>query len=132
MPIDPSVAVGADLPEQPFTWTADEVLLYHLALGAGADPMAPGELRYATERDLQVLPTFALVAPTFRQFEPPAVSFPGIERLSSSVADMAPRPFSPAQIASNTGQPRPLVQSNSGASAWFAGGPLTNRNEHPD
>jgi acyl dehydratase len=79
VPIDPSVAIGAELPEQPFAWTSSDVLLYHLALGAGQDPTAPGELRYATEKDLQVLPTFALVAPTFRQFEPPAVSFPGIE-----------------------------------------------------
>jgi acyl dehydratase len=79
VPIDPSVAVGAELPEQRFAWTADNVLLYHLALGAGADPTAPAELRYATEQDLQVLPTFALVAPTFRQFEPPAVTFPGVD-----------------------------------------------------
>jgi acyl dehydratase len=79
VPIDPSVAIGADLPEQPFTWSASDVLLYHLALGAGADPVAPGELRYATEKDLQVLPTFALVAPTFHVYEPPSVTFPGID-----------------------------------------------------
>jgi acyl dehydratase len=79
VPIDPSVAVGADLPEQPFSWTASDVLLYHLALGAGGDPVDAGELRYATEKNLQVLPTFALVAPTFHVYEPPSVSFPGIE-----------------------------------------------------
>ena len=78
MPIDPSRAIGAELPEQPFSWTVSEVLLYHLALGAGADPVSPSELRYATEKDLRVLPTFALVAPAFRVFEPPSVSFPGI------------------------------------------------------
>jgi acyl dehydratase len=79
VPIDPEIAIGADLPEQPFAWTPSDVLLYHLALGAGSDPTATGELRYATERDLQVLPTFAVVAPNVRQFEPPAVTFPGIE-----------------------------------------------------
>jgi acyl dehydratase len=79
VPIDPSVAIGADLPEQPFSWTTSDVLLYHLSLGAGSDPMSPGELRYATENGLQVLPTFALVAPTFHVFEPPAVRFPGID-----------------------------------------------------
>jgi acyl dehydratase len=80
VPIDPRVAVDAELPEQRFTWTARDVLLYHLALGAGgADPTAPGELRYATEQDLQVLPTFALLAPTSHVFEPPSVSFPGVE-----------------------------------------------------
>jgi acyl dehydratase len=78
VPIDPSRAIGAELPQQPFSWTVSEVLLHHLALGAGADPVSPSELRYATEKDLQVLPTFALVAPAFRVFEPPSVSFPGI------------------------------------------------------
>ncbi|PRX51199.1 acyl dehydratase [Prauserella shujinwangii] len=79
MPIDPDVAIGADLGETTFSWTAGDVLLYHLALGAGADPLDPRELRYAYERDLRVLPTFATVAPHLRVFEPPAVSFPGVE-----------------------------------------------------
>ena len=42
------------------------MLLYHLALGAGADPTDPRELRYAYEQDLQVLPTFATVAANLR------------------------------------------------------------------
>ena len=79
MPIDPSVAVGAELPPVQFEWTASDVLLYHLALGAGANPTHPRELRYATETDLQVLPTFAVVAPTVHATEPPRVSYPGIE-----------------------------------------------------
>jgi acyl dehydratase len=79
VPIDPGVAIGADLPEQPFSWTASDVLLYHLALGAGHDPTDQAELRYASEQDLQVLPTFALVAPTFHVYEPPSVSFPGVD-----------------------------------------------------
>jgi acyl dehydratase len=79
VPIDPAVAIGAELPEQAFAWTADDVLLYHLALGAGGDPTDAGELRLATENDLRVLPTFALVAPAFNMFEPPAVRLPGID-----------------------------------------------------
>lgn len=79
MPIDPSVAIGAELPAVQFGWTASDVLLYHLALGAGANPTDPRELRYATETDLQVLPTFAVVAPTVHATEPPRVSYPGIE-----------------------------------------------------
>ncbi|SDH54519.1 Acyl dehydratase [Actinokineospora alba] len=78
MPIDPKVAIGAELPGTSFTWTASDVLLYHLALGAGADPTSPRELRYALEDDLRVLPTFGVVAPSLRVFEPPSVSFPGI------------------------------------------------------
>ena len=74
MPIDPAVAVGADLGEVHFSWTPSDVLLYHLALGAG-----PSSLHYTYERDLQVLPTFATVAANLRVFDPPAVSFPGVE-----------------------------------------------------
>src|SRR3954470_5784221 len=74
MPIDPTVAIGAELPETKFSWTPSDVLLYHLALGAGAD-----DLSYTYERDLQVLPTFGVVAPRFHEAEPPAVSFPGID-----------------------------------------------------
>lgn len=79
MPIDPSVAIGASLPEQEFSWTASDVLLYHLALGAGGPPTDPRELRYACEKELQVLPTFAVVAPTLGETEAPRVSYPGIE-----------------------------------------------------
>lgn len=79
MPIDPDRAIGADLGETAFAWNASDVLLYHLALGAGSAPTDPGELRYATERDLCVLPTFATVAATIRATDPPEVRFPGID-----------------------------------------------------
>src|SRR3954470_11743486 len=78
VPIDPSVALGAELPPHDFSWTSSQVLLYHLALGAGADPLDPNELRYTIEDGLQVLPTFAVVAPTVTVFRPPAVEYPGI------------------------------------------------------
>ncbi|WP_116206108.1 MaoC/PaaZ C-terminal domain-containing protein [Amycolatopsis circi] len=79
MPIDPAVAIGADLGEVNFAWTPSDVLLYHLAVGAGADPVAERELRYTYERDLRVLPTFATVAANLRTFEPPALKFPGVD-----------------------------------------------------
>ncbi|MYW95808.1 3-alpha,7-alpha,12-alpha-trihydroxy-5-beta-cholest-24-enoyl-CoA hydratase [Amycolatopsis rubida] len=79
MPIDPAVAIGADLGEVGFAWTPSDVLLYHLAVGAGADPVDERELRYAYERDLRVLPTFATVAANLRTFEPPALKFPGVD-----------------------------------------------------
>lgn len=72
MPIDPDVAIGAELPELEFAWTHSDVLLYHLALGAT-------ELRYVYEQGLRVLPTFGVVAPRFHETAPPAVSFPGID-----------------------------------------------------
>ena len=74
MPIDPAVAVGADLGVTKFEWTSTDVLLYHLALGAGTS-----DLSYVLEDRLKVLPTFGVVAPNFRMFEPPAVTFPGID-----------------------------------------------------
>ena len=79
MPIDPEVAVGADLGKTEFAWSSTDVLLYHLALGAGGHPTEESELRYVLEDRLQVLPTFGVVAPNFRMFEPPAVTFPGVD-----------------------------------------------------
>jgi len=79
MPIDPAVAIGADLGVTKFAWTSSDVLLYHLALGAGASPLDELELGYVLEDRLRVLPTFGVVAPNFRMFEPPAVTFPGID-----------------------------------------------------
>jgi acyl dehydratase len=78
MPVDLSVALGAELTPVDFRWSATDVLLYHLALGAGADPLDPRELRYATEDDLQVLPTFAVVAPSVHATDAPRVEYPGI------------------------------------------------------
>jgi acyl dehydratase len=78
VPIDPDVALGAQLPAEDFSWSTSDVLLYHLALGAGGDPVDPRELRYTIEDGLQVLPTFGVVAQTVHRFEPPAVEYPGI------------------------------------------------------
>jgi acyl dehydratase len=79
MPIDPNIAIGAELPEVEFSWTASDVLLYHLGIGAGGNPEDPRELRYVYERDLRVLPTFGVVAANFRVTEAPSVFFPGVE-----------------------------------------------------
>lgn len=74
MPIDPAVAIGAELPARDLSWTSTDVLLYHLAVGARAD-----EMSYVYERDLRVLPTFAVVASTLRDTEPPALDMPGVD-----------------------------------------------------
>ena len=73
MPIDPSVAIGADLGARTFSWTASDVLLYHLAIGAT-------DLRYTLDNDdLQVLPSFGVVAPTFHETDPPPLDLPGCD-----------------------------------------------------
>ncbi len=83
MPIDPSVAIGADLGQRSFSWSSSDVLLYHLGIGAGARPgdqLDPAVLRWTTDgADLQVLPSFGVVAPTFHQTEAPSVAMPGVE-----------------------------------------------------
>lgn len=76
MAIDPALALAADLPESSTAWTADDVILYHLGLGAGSPP-AGRELDYTFEKQLKVLPTFA-VLPAQRAL--PMVSrIPGLE-----------------------------------------------------
>lgn len=83
MPIDPDKALGAALPEQSFAWTASDVLLYHLAVGAGrrpGDANDPAALRLTLDDDhLQVLPSFGVVAPSFHEAEPPVLELPGCD-----------------------------------------------------
>ncbi len=79
MPIDPEVALGAELEPVEFSWSSSDVQLYHLALGAGSDPMDARELRYLADGAPQVLPTFSSVAASFHMTDPPAVRFPGID-----------------------------------------------------
>jgi acyl dehydratase len=61
MPIDLATAVGAVLSPTTFTWSDDDVILYHLGIGAGDPPTDPAELRYVYEGDLRVLPTYATI-----------------------------------------------------------------------
>src|SRR5688500_4506564 len=61
MPIDVEKARGGAMPSVQATWDTKDVILYHLGLGAGADPLDPAELTYTYERGLKVLPTFAMV-----------------------------------------------------------------------
>ncbi|MCP2293080.1 MaoC/PaaZ C-terminal domain-containing protein [Nocardia amikacinitolerans] len=79
MPIDPKIALAAELPSREFAWTPSDVQLYQLGLGAGARWTDAAELRYLDDREPQVLPTFATVAQTLHETEPPKVSFPGID-----------------------------------------------------
>jgi acyl dehydratase len=61
MPVDPSLAVGARVGDTTTTWDGDDVILYHLALGAGRDPVDPGELEYCYEPDIKVLPSYGVI-----------------------------------------------------------------------
>jgi acyl dehydratase len=101
MPIDLDVAIGAQLDPVEFSWGSSDVQLYHLGLGAGADPMDPRELRYLADGTPQVLPTFGNVAQSFHMTEPPKVQFPGIDIelsrvLHASEAVSVPAPIPPS------------------------------------
>jgi acyl dehydratase len=89
MPIDPAVAIGAALPDRTFSWTSSDVLLYHLALGAGSrdgDQVDPAALRWTLDDErLQVLPTFGVVAPSFHETNPPPLDLPGCQISLSQV-----------------------------------------------
>ncbi len=61
MPIDIEKAVGAELPSGSSSWRPDDVILYHLGVGAGVPPTDPGELEYCYESNLKVLPSFGVV-----------------------------------------------------------------------
>jgi acyl dehydratase len=61
MPIDLEKAVGAELAGGSAAWSEEDIILYHLGVGAGVPPTDPGELRYAYEGDLRVLPTYATI-----------------------------------------------------------------------
>jgi acyl dehydratase len=99
MPIDPSVAIGAALPDRTFTWSESDVLLYHLAIGAR-------DLSYTVEGPaLQVLPSFGIVAPTFHETDPPPLDLPGCDldlgqvvHGSQSIAVHGPLPTSGSAV----------------------------------
>ncbi|MDF3297281.1 MaoC/PaaZ C-terminal domain-containing protein [Streptomyces tropicalis] len=79
MPVDAAQALAAEPRTGTVTWTAKDVQLYHLGIGAGVPATDPGELRYTLESRLHVLPSFATVAGS----GPPGVisglSLPGID-----------------------------------------------------
>ena len=104
MPIDLDAALGAEFGAVEFSWTPTDVQLYQLALGAGADPVDPVELRYVADDTPQVLPTFGCVAASFNETKPPKVSWPGIEIdlakiLHASEQVSVPAPLPPAGSA---------------------------------
>ncbi len=51
------------------------VILYHLGIGAGVPPTDPGELEYTFEKNLKVLPSFAVVVKFKPQMD--LLRFPG-------------------------------------------------------
>jgi hypothetical protein len=82
MPIDRDKALANPPRQGQGSYTKDNVILYHLGVGAGDPPTDPGELQYTYEKDLKVLPSFAVVANTG------GGSFRGLEGLDFNPAMM--------------------------------------------
>src|SRR5690606_39064029 len=60
MPIDyPQILERRETRE--YSWSERDAIFYALAVGMARDPLNERELRYAYERDLLVLPSFATV-----------------------------------------------------------------------
>ena len=61
MAIDPNKAVGAVIAGGEASWNRDQVILYHLGIGAGNPPTDARELSYTYEKDLRVIPSFGVI-----------------------------------------------------------------------
>jgi acyl dehydratase len=61
MPIEPDKAVGHTFPTAKSSYRQDDVILYHLGIGAGVPATDPGELEYTYEKNLKVLPSYAVI-----------------------------------------------------------------------
>jgi acyl dehydratase len=123
MPIDVDVALAAELPTSEFSWTSNDVQLYHLGLGAGSDPMDPRELRYLVDDTPQVLPTFGNVAQTFHETKAPTVHFPGIDIelskvLHASEAVIVPGPIPPTGTGIATSRFTDIWDKGKAAVIW--------------
>jgi len=63
VPVDLERALEASLPGSTYSWSEDDVILYHLGIGAGVPPTDASELRYVYEGELHVLPTYGTIPP---------------------------------------------------------------------
>ncbi|MFJ4808101.1 MaoC/PaaZ C-terminal domain-containing protein [Streptomyces longwoodensis] len=79
MPLDAATALAAEPRTTRISWTRQDVLLYHLGIGAGVPATDPRELRYTLESRLHVLPSFATVAGGGKPAVTGALSRPGVD-----------------------------------------------------
>src|SRR3990172_7263128 len=61
MPIEPQKALAAKFASSTSSYDADDVILYHLGIGAGVKPTDANELEYTYEKNLKVLPSFGVI-----------------------------------------------------------------------
>lgn len=127
--LDPTRLLGAPLPTAAASWTDQDVMLYHLGLGAGSQTTDERELRYIYERDLTVLPSFATVACTpslkgFREIEGLDLSKVVVLHADQTVEVAGPIPVEAKVV--HSGRLAGLVDRGEGALATFE---VETRNE---
>lgn len=106
MPIDPSI-VGSDLGSYSSSWDSDDVILYHLGLGAGVPQTDPRELEYCLEDRLKVLPSFSVNGPMGVMaglFNLKGVSFPPTALLHGEHEMIVHNPLPRAAEVTHTGR----------------------------
>ncbi len=82
MPIEPQKALAAKFPVNTSSYEVDDVILYHLGIGAGVPATDTNELEYTYEKNLKVLPSFCVV-PVFSSM---GASLFGVEGLKFNPA----------------------------------------------
>jgi acyl dehydratase len=78
MPINPQEALAAKFPAAETSYEVDDVILYHLGIGAGVPQTDPNELEYTYEKNLKVLPSFGVI-PTFGAMGGSLFNTPGLK-----------------------------------------------------
>jgi acyl dehydratase len=78
MPINPQEALAAKFPVSESRYEADDVILYHLGIGAGVPQTDANELEYTYEKNLKVLPSFGVI-PTFGSMGGSLFNTPGLK-----------------------------------------------------
>jgi acyl dehydratase len=79
MPIDVKKAMAAEMAVIPGSWSKDQVILYHLGIGAGMEkPTDAKELEYTYEKNLKAMPTFGVI-PVFEAMGSGMAGTPGVE-----------------------------------------------------
>lgn len=116
MAIDPELALTAQPRRTTQVWQPEDVILYHLGIGAGAAGAA--DLHYVYERDLQVLPTFSVVpglAAAGDLNDVPGVSIDPVQALHVGQDVLAHRPLPPSGEVTSTSRVIDLADKGSAA-----------------